>query len=40
MIEIIDNSWPDYARRAAGHRNLSSLSIPLLIERTSGCPVR
>jgi len=34
-----DSRWPDYARRAAEHGNLSSLSIPLLIDeddRVSG----
>ena len=43
MTEIVDtrteSRWPDYARRAAGHGNLSSLSIPLLIDeddRVSG----
>ena len=27
-----DTRWPEYTRRAAGHGNLSSLSIPLLID--------
>jgi GAF domain-containing protein len=43
VTEIVDtrtdSRWPDYARRAAEHGNLSSLSIPLLIDeddRVSG----
>nr|WP_236825900.1 MULTISPECIES: GAF and ANTAR domain-containing protein [unclassified Blastococcus] len=27
-----DTRWPDYTRRAAGHGNLSSLSVPLLVD--------
>jgi GAF domain-containing protein len=37
VTEIVDTRaggrWPDYARRAAEHGNLSSLSIPLLIDQ-------
>jgi len=43
VTEIVDtrteSRWPDYARRAAEHGNLSSLSVPLLIDeddRVSG----
>ncbi|MCW2695243.1 MAG: Response regulator with antiterminator output domain [Modestobacter sp.] len=28
----VESRWPDYAQRAAGHGNLSSLSVPLQIE--------
>ncbi len=32
LTEIPDTRWPDYTRCAAEHGNLSSLSIPLLID--------